>query len=146
MIPLIDLIARYDWVTEGPVFVSLDDYTELTFSFGHWLTHGPYLGSHGGVLFLGREFLPATRSLRMNLKLTEHARERAKQMGVPTKKIKHILRNAEVDCPSGRGDGYRVAVVDNIAVPYSVDGHAITVLWRGELDRDAPGQGLRVGS
>jgi hypothetical protein len=144
---LSDLMERYEPYTRdrGVVMIPLYDYSSLCFALGRALTTGPMYGTHGGILFSGNEFLPAGRWSRMKLKLTEHARQRCQEMGVPTKQVKTILDRAEVDAPSGRGDGYRIAVADNLAVPYSLSGYAITVLWRGELDRDAPGQGLRVG-
>lgn len=80
----------------------------------------------------------------MKLRLTAHARWRAREMGIPAKQIKTILDRIDLDYPSDQGD-YRVAVAENIAVPYSPDGYAITVLWRGQDGRELPERSVRVG-
>lgn len=132
-----ELYERYKGYCNGPISVPLSEYCDICFSLGAAMTEGPYIGKHGGFMFLGHEFLPAPRSPRMQLKLTEHCRQRAQEMGIKTRNIKNILNNCEIDAPSGRGDGYRIAVWENIAVPYTTDGRAVTVLWRGEESRDA---------
>lgn len=68
--------------------------------------------------------------------LTTHARERAAELGVCTKRIKRIVREADV-CRVTRGEGRRIAVMaadPELAVVYVVgaDGRPIvvTVLYR----------------
>jgi hypothetical protein len=71
-------------------------------------------------------------------RLSPHARQRAAEMGIPTKQIKHLFRGsflryrANGDRWHARGDGFTVVFAyadDDIPV-------VITVLWNNEFRRD----------
>lgn len=68
----------------------------------------------------------------VRVRLSDHARERAAEMGIPTKLVKRALREPEMTYRSYVVEGAVCAKLDNLLVPYiEVDGvrEAITVLW-----------------
>lgn len=69
--------------------------------------------------------------------LTDHARKRAAEMGVLTKRVKRALREPELHYP--KTDGTTMAIAEDLAVPYVVDECgarvAVTVLWRSHEER-----------
>lgn len=71
----------------------------------------------------------------MTPRLTEHARQRCREMDVRTKRVKRVLRAPEIVYPSDRVDDALVAVGDGLAIPYLTDAGgtpvALTVLWHG---------------
>ena len=82
----------------------------------------------------------------MKLHLSHHARMRCKQMGIRTKEVKHAGSDPEaMDYPAPVMYGHcRVLVSGRLALPYDpLDGTVITVLWKGEFDRDR--RHVRVG-
>lgn len=72
----------------------------------------------------------------MKVKLSDHARQRAAEMGVSTKRIKQLFRNPHLDYPSTNHPNCRVAVHGDLAIPYDPrTGIVITVLWNQEVTR-----------
>lgn len=78
----------------------------------------------------------------MRVRLTDHARERAAQMGVRTRRVKDTLMMADIvyeNGPTSKYPGTWVAQLADLAVPFfettDPDGEpvrvAVTVLWRG---------------
>lgn len=71
----------------------------------------------------------------LDVRLSDHARERAQQMGIPTKHVKRTVREPQLRYRQGdRPEGEVVACNDKIAVPYVMrDDVAVvlTVLPRG---------------
>ncbi len=68
----------------------------------------------------------------MPVVLTNHARQRAAEMGVLTKRVKRVVREPELRYPR-KSTKTMMAVADDLAIPYCVsDGRyvVITVLWR----------------
>jgi hypothetical protein len=65
--------------------------------------------------------------------LTPHARNRAAQMGVPTKQVKRAIQFP--DCTYPARDGRTISVAGALAVVHA-HGVVITVLWNAKEDRD----------
>jgi len=87
-------------------------------------------------------------SARLRPVLTDHARERCAEMGIPTKQVKRAVTAPEADYPARQGSpGMRTAVRGRLAVGYRVgqeEGVAVvtTVLWNG-LESRAEGMDAR---
>ena len=72
--------------------------------------------------------------------MTEHARQRAAEMGYCTKRIKNMLRNPSISHVTWDGRKIAMSVTEpDIAVVYAENGNqliAITVLWRSAESYD----------
>jgi len=85
-----------------------------------------------------------------DVRLTDHARERAAEMRVPTKEVKRALREPEMTFDNKRAfpDASRIAIRGRLAVPYNIDAMgvlvAITVLWSNGNSRHEGALGLWV--
>ena len=80
------------------------------------------------------------------MRLTEHARRRAKTMRVTDAEIDAVFAAEDrIDYPSNQEDDCRVAISGRLAIPYNpTEGVIITILWRGMDDR-FPGESVRLG-
>ena len=71
-------------------------------------------------------------------RLSEHARQRCREMGLRTKAVKAVVADPEIDTPAS--DGGRLLVGGVLAVIYDPDtNEVITVLWaQGESRAGGP--------
>lgn len=78
------------------------------------------------------------RTLRPTARLSEHARQRCREMGLRTKSVKAVVADPEMDTPAR--DGARLLVGGALAVIYDADANeVITVLWaQGESRAGGP--------
>lgn len=78
------------------------------------------------------------RPLRPTARLSEHARQRCREMGLCTKAVKAVVADPEMDTPARNGG--RLLVGGALAVIYDADANAvITVLWaQGESRAGGP--------
>ncbi len=83
--------------------------------------------------------MPVTiRSPRPTARLSEHARQRCREMGLRTKAVKAVVADPEMDTPAPNGG--RLLVAGTLAVIYDADANeVITVLWaQGESRSGGP--------
>jgi len=80
----------------------------------------------------------AVRSPSRTARLSQHARQRCREMGLQTKAVKAVVAGPEIDVPAP--DGGRLLVGGVLAVIYDPDANeVITVLWaRGESRAGGP--------
>ena len=73
-------------------------------------------------------------------RLSEHARQRCREMGLRTKAVKAVVAHPEIDSPAPEGG--RLLVGGVLAVIYDPDANeVITVLWaQGESRAGGPGR------
>lgn len=74
----------------------------------------------------------------MNVVLTDHARERAKEMGVSTNRVKSVVNEPSLVYPALGYDNCSIAQREELAVVYATEDDTrivITVLWHGEEGR-----------
>lgn len=73
---------------------------------------------------------------QVTIRLSQHARDRCKEMGVSTKEVKRALRDPDrLDYPAP-GTAIRMCVFGRLAIPYdSYTGEVLTVLWNGKDSR-----------
>ena len=71
-------------------------------------------------------------------RLSEHARQRCREMGLCTKAVKAVVADPEMDTPAPKGG--RLLVAGVLAVIYDADANkVITVLWaQGESRAGGP--------
>ena len=71
-------------------------------------------------------------------RLSEHARQRCREMGLRTKAVKAVVADPEIDTPAPNGG--RLLVAGVLGVIYDDDtNEVITVLWaQGESRADGP--------
>ena len=74
-------------------------------------------------------------------RLSEHARQRCREMGLRTKAVKAVVADPEIDVPAP--DGGRLLVGGVLAVIYDAEvNEVITVLWaQGESRAGGPVRG-----
>lgn len=63
----------------------------------------------------------------MEVRLSDHARQRCLERGVPTKTVKRACRDPEVVYPVWRGR--RLIVVGDMGVVVAADQTVVTVIW-----------------
>ena len=82
--------------------------------------------------------LIAVRTRCRTARLSEHARQRCREMGLRTKAVKAVAADPEIDTPAP--DGGRLLVGGVLAVIYDPDANeVITVLWaQGESRAGGP--------
>ena len=75
---------------------------------------------------------------RPTARLSEHARQRCREMGLRTKAVKAVVADPEMDTPAPNGG--RLLVAGALAVIYDADANeVITVLWaQGESRAGGP--------
>jgi len=74
--------------------------------------------------------------------LSEHAKERAAEMGLSHAEIVHVIEHAEVDYAQPKyGDDQRIAKCGDISAAYNAKkGVIITVLYNTQVQYARPGQ------